>query len=60
LPQARFRFPTDDPQPIAGFALIAVDGGYDRARPFLLGTWNPGDWWPLDTPSGSVSYRSLQ
>ncbi len=38
---------------------IAIEGGYDRIRPYLLGAWDQDDVWPADTDAGRVDYLRL-
>ena len=38
---------------------IAIDGGYERIRAKLLGSWAAGKTWPAEGPSGDVVYQEL-
>lgn len=57
LPHDTLR-PTRETLFLMNFALVSAAGGYDRLRPYLLGHWSPGDWFPMKDPSGYVIYRS--
>lgn len=43
--------------PPALLVTIGLEGGFDRLRTRLLGSWVPGDIWPIDTAAGSVVYE---
>jgi hypothetical protein len=46
---------------LGGFAVLAMAGGYDRLRSYLLGHWSPSDgvYWPMHEAAGRVNFRSL-
>ena len=61
MPQVRMR-PLPELTFVSELALIDIEGGYPRVRSALLGAWTPssGAWWPVDSATGSVRYRSLR
>lgn len=59
FPEPEFN-PLDDETPNP-FTLVnlSVEGGYDRVRAGLHGSWSAGEPWPVDGPSGRVIYQEL-